>query len=83
MKADATAARLGAAKLKLALSELLHAEIERQSTTIHAVALAAGVSDQTVRDVFAGVSLPRLDLVLALEKALDRPAGWIVRSLTA
>lgn len=76
-----TAARLGAAKLKLALSRLLHAEIERLDTTVHAVALAAGVSDQTVRDVFAGASLPRLDLLRAIERAIGRPHGWLSAQL--
>jgi transcriptional regulator with XRE-family HTH domain len=73
-----TPARVRAARLKIALSKLLYAELERAGLTVHAVGVAAGLSDQSVRDVFAGASLPRLDVLIAIEEVLGRPPGWIV-----
>ena len=73
---------LAVAKLKLALSKLLFAEIERADLTIGALAKASGLSDQTARDIVSGASDPSLSRVLALEKALGRPPGWIARQLS-
>lgn len=81
MPTDATAARYEAAKLKLRLSEVLHAELERIDTNARRLAAAAGLKEQTVRDILAGMSDPSLSRVLALESALGRPAGWIARKL--
>jgi transcriptional regulator with XRE-family HTH domain len=71
-----------AARLKLALSALLWSEIEAKGLTVADVAARSKLSDQTVRNYFAGASEPSLSRALALDAALGRPPGWLARRLT-
>lgn len=76
-----TAAKIASAKLRLALSQLVWAELERLGLTVYSLAKAAELGVQTVRDITAGASDPSLSRVLALERALGRPPGWIAKQL--
>lgn len=73
--------RQAAAELKRALASLLRSEIRRTELNVYRLAQAAGVPQQTVRDAADGTSLPRVDVLLSLERALGRPAGWMCRRL--
>lgn len=77
MTVKKTAAAIASAKLKIALSKLLWAELERLDIDRGELARRSGLSDQTVRDVLAGMTDPSLSRTLAIERGLGRPAGWI------
>lgn len=73
--------RLAAARLKLALSELLHTELGRIGITAYELARRSGLVEQSVRDYLAGASEPSLSKALALERGLGRPPGWLAATL--
>lgn len=77
-----TKERLGSARLKLALSELLHAELVRLDITAYELAKRSGLPQQSARDYLAGATEPSLSRVLALERGLGRPAGWLTATLS-
>lgn len=68
-----------AARARLALSAVLHAEIDRLDITIHEVAKRCGLTHQTIRPYFAGEREPGLSRLIALEHALapEREPGWL------
>lgn len=66
-------AQVASARLKLALSRLLWAELARLDITAAELARRSGLSDQTCRDILAGATEPRLGQVLALERGLGSP----------
>lgn len=68
-----------AARARLALAAVLHAEIERLDISIHELARRCGLSHQTLRPYFAGEREPGLSRVIAMEHALapERGPGWL------
>jgi transcriptional regulator with XRE-family HTH domain len=70
-----------AGRVKLALSHVLLAELESQDITVYELAKRAGLPDDTVRDYTAAVSEPSLSRLLAIERGLDRPAGWLAEQV--
>jgi hypothetical protein len=65
------------ARLRAAVSKVLHVEIERQRITTYEAIKRAGLRQSTGRDVFGGSANPKLSTVLAIEAGLGQPAGWL------
>lgn len=62
--------RAAAGRLRLALSRVLWAELEARDRTIPWLARESGLPVQTVRDLLAGATEPRLSAALAVEAVL-------------
>ncbi len=73
---------LEAGRVKLALSAALWAELERLDITVYELAKRCGLPDDTVRDYTAGASEPSLSRMLALERGIGRPAGWLAKQVS-
>ncbi len=73
----ATATANNDVRLRQIMSAVLAAEIQEQGITVYEAVKRAGLKQSTGRDVFGGMSIPKLGTVLALEGGLGRPAGWL------
>ena len=73
--------RSAAATMRKKLGLLVTSAARERGMTLYRLAHLSGLCEQSVRDVAAGETLPRLDAVLALERALNVGPGWVSERL--